>query len=142
MLNNMITIGNDGPLLASTNYFEHELARQGQFYLSWNASALRILVPDNQVSQISEMRTGRECIISRGKYNGVDCLELMFDDDSDQPYVLFIGMDCVDREVKEQNLPITVTAWTSQGAEAKWVGRYRKVKRLPCLDPWPRRKSK
>ena len=44
----MIMIGNDGPLIARTNYFETELAKNGYFYLSWNAGAARLLVPESQ----------------------------------------------------------------------------------------------
>lgn len=135
MQNNTIIIVNNGVLISGTNYFETELAQAGIFFFSWNASALRILVPDNQLEELLEMATGQECIITRGRYYGNDCFELMFDDDSDDPYVIFTGMEAVNGRV-EENRSFEVTAWSSKGIEAEWIGRYRKVEHLPCLEPW------
>lgn len=136
MLDNAITICNKGAAINSTNYFEHEHARHGLLFFSWNASTLRILVPDNQIEKISEMNTGLQCVISRGQYLGQDYLELMFDDESEEPFVIFANVQCVDRDLKLENQPFTVTAWTSQGLASEWIGRFRQVKILPCLAPW------
>lgn len=136
MFGQMILIGNAGADIASTNYFQSSQAASGLFYISWNASTARILIPDNKLSEIDEMRTGRVCVISRGRLQGVDCLELMFDDGSDEPYVLYLDIRCTDRVITPGNEPFKVAAWTSRGKAAEWNGRYRVVKRLPCLVPW------
>jgi len=41
----MITIANDGPDIASTNYWATDHARAGIVYLSGNAGAWRLLMP-------------------------------------------------------------------------------------------------
>lgn len=41
----MITVQNDGPDIASTNYWESAHAARGLCYLSGNAGALRLLAP-------------------------------------------------------------------------------------------------
>ena len=141
MLSKNIVIGNAGADIAYTNYFDSEAASSGLFYISWNASAARILVPDSMVSMIGEMKTGRICVISRGQLKGVDSLELMFDDDSDSPFALHVGMQSADRAIRDDNKPFAVTAWTSKGKVAEWQGKYRVVRELPCMEPWPGKKS-
>lgn len=42
----MITISNDGQKIVSTNYWDTEHAKRGFLYLSWNAGAGRLLLPD------------------------------------------------------------------------------------------------
>lgn len=136
MFEQMFIFCNAGADITGTNYFQSNHAASGLFYVSWNASTARILVPDSRISEIDEMRTGRICVISRGRFKGVDALELMFDDESDQPYALYLDIRNTDRVIKPRNEPFKVAAWTSQGKVAEWVGKYRVVKRLPCLAPW------
>lgn len=142
MFEQMISVGNEGADITSTNYFESKHASLGLFYVSWNASTARILVPDSHRSEIPEMRTGRVCVISRGKLKGVDVLEFMFDDGSDAPYALYIDSRNVDRMVKDDDKPFKVTAWTREGRAAEWDGKYRVVKTLPCLAPWTKGKAR
>lgn len=132
----MISISNAGADIASTNYFETPNARAGRYFVSWNASTARILVPDSLVGNLNEMSTGRICVISRGKWNGVDALEFMFDDDSDAPYALHLGLGQVDRSIANDGKPFRVTAWTSKGKAGDWKGKYRVVDELPCMEPW------
>lgn len=92
----MFEIVSDGPLIARTTYWDCELAANGLLYLSWNARTARLLVPDDQRGMLNEMATGREVIISRGPWQtigGRDALELLFEDDSDSPFCLHIGVE-------------------------------------------------
>ena len=132
----MISISNAGADIASTNYFETPNARAGRYFVSRNASTARILVPDSLVRNLNEMSTGRICVISRGKWNGIDALEFMFDDDSDAPYALHLGLGQVDRSIANDGKPFRVTAWTSKGKAGDWKGKYRVVDELPCMEPW------
>lgn len=132
----MITISNDGPLLLATNYWDTQHARAGLFFVSWNAGALRLLVPDSQRRAIREMQTGRLFVVTRGPLQGIDCLELMWDDGSDAPYCIHVDMRQSDRTLPSKPDAITVAAYTRAGKQAEWPGRYRTATRLPCLDPW------
>lgn len=132
----MIIIENAGADIASTNYFETSNAKAGYYFVSWNASTARILVPDSLVGSLDEMRTGRICVISRGKLDGIDALEIMFDDDSEAPYALHLGLEQIDRSIVNDGKPFRVAAWTSRGKAGDWKGKYRVVNKLPCMKPW------
>lgn len=132
----MITISNNHQAITATNYWDSAHAKRGLYFASWNAGALRLLVPDNQVAEITEMRTGPRCIVTRGKLNGVDCLELMWDDGSDSPYCIHLDMRQTDRAIESEPAAMVVTAWTRNGLAATWPGRYRVTATLPCLLPW------
>ncbi len=133
----LIRIANNGPRIVETNYFDLPHARAGLFFVSVNAGTFRILVPDNQLSAIAEMRSGPKCVISRGPLGDSDAIELMFDDGSDSPFALHIDARQVDRLLGYETAEVVVTAWTRDGLAATWPGYYRAVPTLPCLDPWP-----
>jgi len=59
----MITVANDGPLLASTDYWQTEHAAKGLVYMTGNARAWRMLVPAAMADQLAEIRTGLPCLI-------------------------------------------------------------------------------
>lgn len=130
----MIIVGNNGKEIISTNYFESDYAKDGLFFLSWNAGALRILVPDEYLRDIAEMKTGKIVVVSRGIYKGKDALEIMFDDYTDNPYAIFIDIQQTDRLIIDDGQQFIVSAWTKKGKVAEWdKAKYRVVKVLPCL---------
>lgn len=132
----LLQFGNNGGELVETNYFDTELARNGFLYLSWNASVARLLVPDSQFFQIQEMKTGKYCVITRGLMGGRDTLEIMFEDGSNAPFVIYIDTAQTDRLIINDNKPFVVAAWTRTGKVAQWDGKYRVVKKLPNMQPW------
>ncbi len=82
----MLMIGNNGQSISSTNYWDSEPAKSGFCFLSWNANAARLLVPDTFESAISEMRSAKYVIVSRGPWpeqSRREALELLFEDESD-----------------------------------------------------------
>ncbi len=91
----MITFENDGIILQRTNYFDSPQAQSGEFYLTWNAGCARLLVPDNQKHQLTEMKTGKRVIISAIP-NG---LEIVFDDDSETPFLIQLAQEQTDRVI-------------------------------------------
>lgn len=133
-----LIIANRGGDIQETNYFDSAMARQGMFFLSWNASVGRILVPDTQHRFLLEMATATECVMTRGSAKGEDTLELMFDDRSNAPFVIYMCQQSTDRWFASVDKPFTVAAWTRDGKAGEWVGRYRMVDELPCLRPWGR----
>lgn len=138
----MIRIENKGQEIISTNYFQTENARNGYFYLSVNASAFRLFVPRMQESAIAEFQTAKNLIISRGNFQGYDALEILFDDETDNPYSIHIISAQIDRMpvADDAGWSYTFSAWTSAGGESvKKVFEmdcfYRVVSKLPCLQP-------
>jgi hypothetical protein len=58
------------------------------------------LEPEALEGAIAEMATARNAIVSRGPWPGggkADAVEIMFDDGSDNPFVIHAGVEQVDR---------------------------------------------
>lgn len=137
----MLTITNKGQAIESTNYWDSEHAKAGYCYLSWNAGAARLLMPDALKPAIREMRTAQYVIVSRGpwrEHGNRDALELLFEDGSDTPYCLHLVAEQTDRLLPEDNQGggFVVTVWTRGGEKLRLPGKYRTVPDIPCLDPW------
>lgn len=134
----MFTFENQGQRLLKTNYWASEHAQAGYFFLSWNAGAARLLIPDAQKSALKDMKTAKEVIISRGKWQGRDALELLFEDGTDSPYAIHLVSEQTDRLIPEeqQGGGFVVTLWTCGGLKARLTGKYRVVDTLPDLRPW------
>lgn len=138
---NFIVVGNKGQAIASTNYFDTEQARGGLVYLTWNAGAGRLLIPDNLKRVLPEMRSAKYVIVSSGpwmEHEGVAALELLFEDRSDSPFVMVIPMTQSDRHLVDTNQlnGFYISVWTRGGQKLRLPGRYRKVASLPCLEEW------
>src|SRR5574337_2166358 len=77
---------NRGQEIRETNYWDSIPARAGYFYLSWNAGAGRLLVPDFHRDLLAEMNSAKYVIVSRGPWpeqGGREGLEVLFEDGSD-----------------------------------------------------------
>jgi len=137
----VFTISNHHQEIVETNYWGTERARNGVFYLSWNAGAARLLVPSAQTPSIAEMRSAKYVVISQGKdrQNGWrDVLELMFEDHTDTPFCIVIGGNQTDRllPAADQRADLIFTVWTEKGEQLSIPGKYRQVKGIPCMKPW------
>ena len=137
----MLKIINKGQAITSTNYWDSEHARRGLVFLSWNAGAARILLPDSNKTMLREMRTAKYVIISRGPWmdKGVDdALEIMFEDGTHSPFSFHLVAEMTDRMLPEDNQGggFTVTVWTRGGEKLRLPGKYRVVSAIPCLEPW------
>ncbi|WP_349304558.1 hypothetical protein [Escherichia coli] len=98
----MFFIENEGQAVARTDYWQSVQAQAGYVYLSWNAGAARLLVPDAAKHLLREMRGAEYVIISKGTLHGRDALELIFEDGSDAPFVTHM--------LSEQCDPLSVNA--------------------------------
>lgn len=137
----MLTITNNGQEIVSTNYWDSGLARRGLCYLSWNAGAARLLLPDALRRDVREMQAAKYVIVSLGPWQemgGREALEMLFEDGSDAPYCLHLSIEQSDRRIPEaeQGSSFVVAVWTRQGQQISLPGKYRRVSRIPCLEPW------
>lgn len=137
----MLTIQNQGQAIVQTNYFDMEQARKGFFYLSWNAGAGRLLVPDAHIGLIPDMAAAEYVIVSRGPWRAQgnrDALELVFEDRSDSPFAIQLMAEQTDRLLPEQSQGggFVILLQTRQGTHATLPGRYRVVPEIPCMEPW------
>lgn len=134
----MIEIHNNGQDVAGTNYWDSPHAAAGYAFASWNAGALRLLLPPALLRDLPDMQTGKLVVITRGSLQGRAALEVMFDDDSEEPYTLHIVAEQTDRMPpdSEHGIPIAVSAWSQAGLLHTWRGKYRVGAALPDMTPW------
>lgn len=132
---------NDKQAIVKTNYWDSEYASLGKIYLSWNAGAGRLLIPDVLEQSISELRGAKYVVISRGPWPETgkqDALEIMFEDGSDSPFCFHIGSEQGDRllPITDQGGGFDITVWTREGEQLRLPAKYRVVKAIPCLQVW------
>lgn len=108
----MITIANDGPDIASTNYWDTEHGHAGLVYMSGNAGAWRLLVPPGAAWMLPEMRTATRAYIERSVRDS-RCWDIVFDDGSDSPFSISIDKRQLDRALAAGTGPLTV--WVPAG---------------------------
>lgn len=97
----MITIVNDGPALRDTNYWDSAEADQGLFYLSYNAGAARLLVPDAMTPDLDEMATANTVFVTQTHLGRAPITELLFDDGTTMPYVIAMETRLTDRKLPD-----------------------------------------
>ncbi|WP_052465131.1 hypothetical protein [Geoalkalibacter subterraneus] len=135
----LLKIVNRGPEVVETNFWELEMAREGFFYLSFNAGAGRFLVPPALQHMVKDMIEKVDMVIlTLGQLRGKLSYEILFEDHSDSPFSIHIEAKQADRILPESDCDkeFRFTIWTQQGKQADFPCRYRKVDRLPCLKPW------
>lgn len=134
-------IQNRGQAIAHTDYWDSEHARAGFVFLSWNAGAARVLLPDSQKAMLRDMKTAKYVIVSRGPWpeqGNREALELLFEDHSDSPFAIHLVAEQCDRLIPEsdQGGGFLVSVWTRGGLKLTVPGKYRVVPSLPALSPW------
>ena len=143
----MLKIENNGPEIISTNYWSSRAANRGYVFLSINAGCFRLLVPTGKGIPIDDIRTARVVLITRGfwpEMGNRDALELLFEDYTDDPFVIDIVSEQTDRMPldRDRDRPGQPPRWqfavyTEDGKIFDCPARYRKTRRLPFLKRWP-----
>ena len=143
--NLMFSIVNDGAEIYYTTFWETFLAKEGLIYLSINAGAMRLLVPEAQEDILTDIGGVEYFIATYGKMEGLDgrlhdAVELLFEDNSDTPYVLHLGMNQTDRSPGNADygrIDVPITLWTKGPNKAgSFFRRLRRNDRLPFMKPW------
>jgi hypothetical protein len=145
----VLLLGNDGPDLTWTNYFDSDMARRRLVYVTTNAGAFRMLVPAGAgpFRWLPVMADVPELVISRGPWPAAglaDAFELLFDDHTVSPLAIHLGPGAFDRlpAASDEGGTFRFSAWVRNGGRGrirKVIDRpclYRRVARLPCLAPW------
>ena len=116
----MITITNNGPAIASTNYWESEHAMGGLCYLSGNAGTWRLLVPPEAETLLAEMRTGKKATIEPSLHLPGHW-DVVFEDGTDMPFSVAVDPKQIDRAMQAGRCRLHV--WTRRGCEMDLVCR-------------------
>jgi hypothetical protein len=137
-----ITIGNDGPLLKTTNIFNLPVLRH-LFFLSTNAGCMRLLVPPECELYIPEMQKDVQYVVVSRKEDIMEddpsfVIELLFEDGSDTPFVIQLSLGSIDhllaKSVAMQRLAFDIYV-NRDGPKRviSTVALFRVVPRLPWL---------
>lgn len=114
----------------------------GLLYVSVNAGAFRLLVPDAHAALIGDMcgPTVAYVVVTGGRYAGRPALELMWEDGSDAPFSIHIDARRVDRlpaANDEGRTDLRLLVYVQPGTVAcAGPARYRRADLLPYLKPW------
>ncbi len=110
-----LCLENDGQKLVRTNFWEAAHNAKGNFFLSTNAGAMRLIVPDCQRHVVDEIRYVDTVYVTRGPHYMDPSeigIELLFEDESPMPYVLQMHVSDLDRLFPKseagQKIPFTV----------------------------------
>jgi hypothetical protein len=139
-------IKNHGGLIVETNYWQLPRDRGELLRVSINAGAFRLLLRPEAEAAIADMRTARECVVSRGPWPGAglaDALEILFDDASADPFALHLQVESFDRVPPDSDAgrEWLLSVWTRPrrgDAPHKALERiafYRRVPSIPWLRP-------
>jgi len=131
---------NDGQSIVSSNYWGSEMEAAGYYYVSPNAGAFRLLVPEGRKGEanIEEMRTAKEVVVSRGPWPAqgkADAFEVLFDDFSQEPFALWFGPESFERlpAASDAGGTFLATVWTRGPTKVLDLPAYYRI--VPSL-PW------
>lgn len=133
----LLRIESRGPEIVSSNFWDTHGAKMGAMFLSYNAGAARLLLPDLFSQLVQQMKTGEYVIISS---DPLDMTELLFEDHSEEPFSIQLGPMQVDRVLPESDTgreDLRFLVYTRNSVLAlELPAKYRNVEKLPCLKPW------
>lgn len=115
----LIAITNDGSLISSTNYWDTQHAKQGLFFMSGNAGAWRLLVPDVHKHVLDDMATGKYVEIELGRCGQHPTVTIWFEDGTPMPFQLRIAADAMDRQIVRSNRKQRLLIYTKEGLQQK-----------------------
>jgi hypothetical protein len=135
----MIQIENRGGEIRFTNFWTSEYARSGLYFVSINTGTVRLLVPTAMEPTLSDMKTAKQIVLTRGIYEGRDSVEIMFDDRSDNPFVIFLEVRQFDRvwPAREDGRRCAFLIYTAKGKVWTENCYLRRIDKLPLMTPWP-----
>ncbi|WP_370159022.1 hypothetical protein [Limimaricola soesokkakensis] len=103
----MISIGNNGEEIISTNYWESDVAKRGFCYLSGNAGHWRLLIPKSFPEAVSEFRKVREASIEPSiAIKGH--IDVIAEDGSSSPYCISLSRQMIDRSLVRKRCRLLV----------------------------------
>lgn len=116
----IIQITNNKTEIINTNYFESLLNKHGKFYVSINAGAFRLLIPDVYLNTMEkELPLAQKMVITRDS----TMFNILFEDYSETPYQIQLSSNSFDRLPSQQDKgrDFIFSAWTKKGGKIKKI---------------------
>jgi hypothetical protein len=77
--------------ITETTYWETDVCEEGKYYLVFNMNTYSLLIPEYKDDWLVEITEAQSVVITKGNYNGKnDCFEIMFEDNTETPYMIII----------------------------------------------------
>jgi len=134
----MIRIGING-LPLETTYFDTEICSKGFYYLVHKNDKYFLLLPKWKEKELNEMQTGNHVVITRGKLEGKDSFEIVFNDNTENPYAVLLRDEQFTRitPLKEGwNGTLYVYSGDIDECRLIFYNVYYRIKdNIPCFDP-------
>lgn len=139
-ITSFLMINNDGPEIASTNFWDHELG-VNKIAFSVQEGCMRLLVPNNHKSALPDMMACEYVIASRLKSirQNAFAIELLFEDHSQSPFCIHLSPEaCLGlfptADVGKVERKLTI--WTQGPSKVAELPLFiRNVPRLPWMKP-------
>jgi len=127
--------------LETTNYYDSEHARHGLLFFSINGGVIRCLLPDNQINILSEIKTGKEVIITKGAIKNkigdmIPGFEILFDDHTDEPFSVTGSLNDQFDQIPADDDRWQCHIYTRDGLAWKIRRCLVRSDVIPCLKPW------
>ena len=119
----LIIITNDGQSISSTNYWDTEHAEHGLFFMSGNAGAWRLLVPDMHKPVLADMATAKVVEIELGVEQGYRVARIWFDDRTPTPFMLLMSTEAMDRRMVPTKSRQPLLVYARDGLQQKHIIR-------------------
>lgn len=117
----MFSIANNHQAIKTTTYWETDEAQAGYCYLSQNAAALRLLVPEARRDWLPLIMTGKKVTIE-GSVLIRGCFDIVFEDGTDAPFCIALSRGLMDCALwKTKSVPFTV--WNESGLVKSFVAK-------------------
>ena len=133
-----------GPLIVSSTYWGSECETAGEVFVSVNAGAIRVMVPDAMRDAVNEWRAAKHAILSRGPWPELslpEAVEILWEDRSDNPDAIHLWPEQFDHlpSAPPTGRDWLITVWQLiEGKPHKTLERtcyWRRVDSLPWLQP-------
>ena len=136
----IISVVNEGALIRTTNYWTSIYAKTGKCFFSVNAGCIRLLLSGREDPSLDDaLAAARYVIVTRGKYHAQEGFEVLFEDGSDEPFVILTLANQWDRLLPRTEAGRTAIAfhvYRNGALVRKMEARFRMAPELPCLRPW------
>lgn len=134
-------INNNNALITSTNYWTSTYAKAGKCYFSVNAGCIRLLLSGKETPPLGDdvLGAAQYVIVTRGKYQGREGYEVLFEDYSSEPFVILTLANQWDRLIPRNEsgrTDILFHVYRDGHLVRKMTARFRTAAMLPCLRPW------
>lgn len=136
-------IENNGQDILYTDFWKSTIANKSLYFLSCHEMCFRLLIPSSRTSDIRDIITGEEVLVTYGIWQFQESIEILFEDHTDTPYRLYIPGFMSDftpsasqRDRKGQPHKWLFKAYSENGLIHEAPARLRFKKNLPYRKKW------